>query len=101
MDNYYLRSALDYLELQPDLMVLVFEADILRCPNLVIKSWTWLPIHDCDFGWGRPIFMGPGGITYEGLPFLLPSSINDGSLSLLISLQMKHMELFKKLFYEF
>ncbi|XP_028792055.1 shikimate O-hydroxycinnamoyltransferase isoform X2 [Neltuma alba] len=79
MDNEYLRSALDYLELQPDLKALVRGAHTFKCPNLGITSWVRLPIHDADFGWGRPIFMGPGGIAYEGLSFIIPSSSNDGT----------------------
>uniref|UniRef100_A0A7N0TI89 Shikimate O-hydroxycinnamoyltransferase n=1 Tax=Kalanchoe fedtschenkoi TaxID=63787 RepID=A0A7N0TI89_KALFE len=100
MDNDYLRSALDYLELQPDLSALVRGAHTFRCPNLGITSWSRLPIHDADFGWGRPIFMGPGGIAYEGLAFVLPSTTNDGSLSLAISLQSDHMKVFAQLLYE-
>lgn len=100
MDNEYLRSALDYLELQPDLTALVRGAHTFRCPNLGITSWTRLPIHDADFGWGRPIFMGPGGIAYEGLAFMLPSPTNDGSMSLAIALQTEHMKLFDKYLYE-
>ncbi|XP_009760608.1 shikimate O-hydroxycinnamoyltransferase-like [Nicotiana sylvestris] len=100
MDNDYLRSALDYLELQPDLKALVRGAHTFRCPNLGITSWVRLPIHDADFGWGRPIFMGPGGIAYEGLSFILPSPTNDGSLSVAISLQADHMKLFEKYLYD-
>nr|GEV08382.1 shikimate O-hydroxycinnamoyltransferase-like [Tanacetum cinerariifolium] len=29
------------------------------------SCWSRLPIHDADFGWGRPIFMGPGGLVVE------------------------------------
>ncbi|KAK1407115.1 hypothetical protein QVD17_38726 [Tagetes erecta] len=100
MDNDYLRSALDYLELQPDLKALVRGAHTFKCPNLGITSWARLPIHDADFGWGRPIFMGPGGIAYEGLSFVLPSPVNDGSLSIAISLQAEHMKLFSKYLYD-
>ncbi|KAL0415439.1 UNVERIFIED_CONTAM: Shikimate O-hydroxycinnamoyltransferase [Sesamum latifolium] len=100
MDDEYLRSALDYLEVQPDLMALVRGADTFKCPNLAITSWVGLPIHDADFGWGRPVFMGPGGIVYEGLCYLLPSPTNDGSLSIAISLQKEHMKVFEKLFYD-
>ncbi|PKU62909.1 hydroxycinnamoyltransferase 1 [Dendrobium catenatum] len=101
MDDEYLRSALDYLELQPDLTALVRGAHTFRCPNIGITSWSRLPIHDADFGWGKPIFMGPGGIAYEGLSFLLPSPTGDGSLSLAISLQPDHMTRFKDIFYKF
>lgn len=100
MDNDYLRSALDYLEMQPDLKALVRGAHTFKCPNLGITSWSRLPIHDADFGWGRPIFMGPGGIAYEGLSFILPSPTNDGSQSVAISLQAEHMKLFKKFLYD-
>lgn len=101
MDDGYCRSALDYLELQPDLSALVRGAHTFRCPNLGLTSWVRLPIHDADFGWGRPVFMGPGGIAYEGLAFVLPSANRDGSLSVAISLQAKHMEKFRKLIYDF
>ncbi|PIA31828.1 hypothetical protein AQUCO_04800017v1 [Aquilegia coerulea] len=101
MDDEYLRSALDFLELQPDLSALVRGAHTFRCPNIGITSWSRLPIHDADFGWGRPIFMGPGGIAYEGLAFMLPSTTNDGSLSLAISLQPDHMKRFEKFLYDF
>lgn len=101
MNDDYLKSALDYLELQPDLSKLVRGAHTFCCPNLGITSWARLPIHDADFGWGRPIFMGPGGIAYEGLAFVLPSVTDDGVLSLAIALQEKHMNRFCKLFNEF
>lgn len=101
MDNDYLKSAIDYLELQPDLSALVRGAHTYRCPNLGITSWTRLPIHDADFGWGRPVFMGPGGIAYEGLSYILPSATNDGSLSVAIALQSQHMKVFENLLYEF
>lgn len=100
MDNDYLRSALDFLELQPDISALVRGAHTFKCPNLGITSWVRLPIHDADFGWGRPIFMGPGGIAYEGLSFIIPSSTNDGSLSVAISLQSEHMKHFEEFIYD-
>lgn len=101
MDSGYCRSALDYLELQPDLSALVRGAHTFRCPNLGLTSWVRLPIHDADFGWGRPVFMGPGGIAYEGLAFVLPSASGDGSLSVAISLQAEHMEKFRKMIFDF
>ena len=96
----YLKSAIDYLELQPDLSALVRGAHTFRCPNLGITSWVRLPIYDADFGWGRPIFMGPGGISFEGLAYVLPSPTNDGSLSVAIGLLPEHMKAFEKLLYE-
>ena len=57
-------------------------------------------IHDVNFGWGRPIFMGPGGIDYEGLAFIFMSSANDGIFSVALGLQPNHMVRFSKMLYE-
>lgn len=100
-NNEYLRSALDYIEKVPDLSTLVRGPHTFRCPNLSIVSWMWLPIHDADFGWGRPLFMGPAQVVQEGKLYILRSPTNDGSLSLITRLETSHMELFKKLLYEF
>ncbi|KAL5576155.1 hypothetical protein UlMin_017854 [Ulmus minor] len=100
MDNNYLRSTIDYLELQPDLSVLLRGAHTFRCPNLGITSWVRLPIYEADFGWGRPIFMGPGGILFEGLSYILPSSVNNESLSVAIGIKQEQLKTFEKLLYE-
>ncbi|KAK1407146.1 hypothetical protein QVD17_38757 [Tagetes erecta] len=99
--NDYLKSTIDYLEVQPDVVSLAGATiETYKTSGLAITTWAWLPIHDVDFGWGRPIFMGPGGIDVEGLCTVLPSPIKDGSLSLVISLQVEHMKLFKKFLYD-
>ncbi|CAN6724459.1 unnamed protein product [Malus baccata var. baccata] len=98
-DNYF-RSAIDFLELEPDLSALVVGADSLRSPNLGITSWVRLPSYDADFGWGRPIFVGPFGIPFEGKAFVLGSATNDGSLSVAIRLRSEHMKSFSNLFYD-
>ncbi|XP_073119495.1 shikimate O-hydroxycinnamoyltransferase-like [Henckelia pumila] len=100
MDGEYLRSAIDYLELQPDLKALARGPRYFNSPNLGIISWSRLPIYDADFGWGKPVFMGPGRIRFEGSSYILPSPTNDGSLSVAISLQTEHMKVFKKLLYD-
>lgn len=101
MDDEYLRSALDYLECQPDLSALVRGPNYFSSPNLNINSWTRLPVHDADFGWGRPIHMGPACILYEGTIYILPSPNNDRTLTLAVCLDSDHMPIFKKCLYEF
>lgn len=101
MDDDYLRSALDYLECQPDLSKLVRGAAHYGNPNLGITSWTGLPVYDCDFGWGRAVYMGPAHIGYEGLCFVLPSPTKDGSLTLALRLRSDHMNEFRKVVYDF
>ncbi|PIA45899.1 hypothetical protein AQUCO_01600269v1 [Aquilegia coerulea] len=99
-DNEYLRSALDYLELQPDLSSLVRSSHTFGCPNLGFTSWCRMPLHDADFGWGKPVYMGPGSIMHEGLAYVLPNPSNDGNLSLIISLQSDYIIPFKQYLYE-
>ncbi|KAG6517958.1 hypothetical protein ZIOFF_021358 [Zingiber officinale] len=93
MDGTYLQSALDYLEMHPN-------PEPLRYPSLALVNWSRLPIHDADFGWGRPIFMGPGHIGVEGMAFVMPSATGDGGLSVAISLQPDHMVKFQELIYD-
>nr|QQH14907.1 hydroxycinnamoyl CoA quinate transferase isoform 2 [Cirsium japonicum] len=101
MDDQYLRSAIDYLELQPDLTALVRGPTYFASPNLNINSWTRLPIYESDFGWGRPIFMGPANILYEGTIYIIPSPSGDRSVSLAVCLDPDHMSMFKKCLYDF
>ncbi|KAI3984520.1 hypothetical protein MKX01_042830 [Papaver californicum] len=101
IDDEYLRSAIDYLELQSDIMALARGAHTFQGPNIAITSWVGIGLHDADFGWGRPIFAGPGGVGCEGLSYVLPNPANDGSLWLAISLQSHHMKRFKKIVHDF
>nr|XP_004295153.2 PREDICTED: shikimate O-hydroxycinnamoyltransferase-like [Fragaria vesca subsp. vesca] len=103
MDDEYLRSALDYLELQKSqthLSSLTRGSSYYKSPNLGITSWVTLPIYDADFGWGRPVFMGRAGLSLEGKAYMVPSASGDGSFSLAISLQSRHMDSFSKLIYD-
>ncbi|PPD95793.1 hypothetical protein GOBAR_DD07182 [Gossypium barbadense] len=85
----------------PDLNTLVRGPHTFRCPNLVVVPWNWLPIYEADFGWGCPIYMGPGNVVQEGKIYILPSPTNDGSLTLAARLEIPHMKVFEKLIYEF
>ncbi|KAJ8637447.1 hypothetical protein MRB53_011714 [Persea americana] len=113
MDNEYLRSAVDYLEqVRTNIETAMFGSETFRSPNLRITSWYRMPIHEADFGWGRPVFTGMGIIPFEGMCFVIPNPIESGSddggggggnggISLAISLQPDHMNRFGKLLYEF
>nr|ABI48360.1 putative alcohol acyltransferase 1 [Lavandula angustifolia] len=100
LDEEYLKSSLDFLELQPDISKLAQGAHSFRCPNLWVISWVWLPIYEPDFGWGKAVHMGPWAAPFEGKSYLLPNPENDGSLFVSITLHKQHMERFQKLFYE-
>lgn len=100
-DEEYLRSAVDYLESQPDLTALVRGAHTFTSPNFTINSWATLPFNDSDFGWGGPKFVRHGGIKYEGQSYLVASQNGDGSISLAVKLFTVHMALFGKYLYDF
>ncbi|KAE8735220.1 Shikimate O-hydroxycinnamoyltransferase [Hibiscus syriacus] len=94
MDDEYLRSAIDSIEMTADVRTMRRGPATMRCPNLSINSWVWLPIHDADFGWGGPVFMRPANIVHEGKVYILPSSTGDGSLTLVTRLETAHMKRF-------
>ncbi|KAL9447660.1 hypothetical protein AB3S75_015184 [Citrus x aurantiifolia] len=99
MDNEYLKSALAYLNQQPDLTVLKRGAHTFKCPNLNISYMFHMPIFDVNFGWGRPVFFR--SLTpLDGTMHVFPSPSRDGSLYVVVNLESQHMQLFKKLFYE-
>nr|WHU50358.1 rosmarinic acid synthase [Coleus scutellarioides] len=100
LDEDYLRSSIDFLELQEDISKLAQGAHSFRCPNLWVISWVWLPIYEPDFGWGKAVYMGPWAAPFEGKSYLLPNPEKDGSLFVSITLHKQHMERFEKLFYE-
>ncbi|XP_077216575.1 shikimate O-hydroxycinnamoyltransferase-like [Tasmannia lanceolata] len=100
VDDAYLRSAVDFLELQPDPQGVAAKAYSFTSPNLMINSWVRVPIYDADFGWGKAIFTGPGEVPIEGLEFIQSSPINDGSLFVVVGLPSDHMVRFQKFFYE-
>ncbi|XP_039067391.1 shikimate O-hydroxycinnamoyltransferase-like isoform X1 [Hibiscus syriacus] len=101
INDEYLRSSLDYLEKVSDLSALVRGHHTCRCPNLNIVSWIYLPLYDADFGWGRPLYMGPANVVHEGKFYIIPSPDNDGTMSLVTRLETSHMKLFEQLLYEF
>ena len=101
MDNEYLRSAIDYLQVQPELEALKRGPHTFKSPNINIVSWMTMPIYDADFGWGRPYFMGPATVLFEGMAYITRGPIsNDRSLMIFICLESSHMDLFKKFFYD-
>jgi len=100
-DEEYLRSAVDYLETHPNFEALVRGPHSVRCPNLSINSWAKLDQHKADYGWGKPLIAGHGGISWEGQSFLVRSPNRDGGFSLSVSLFTHHIALFEKYLYEF
>ncbi|MQM03026.1 hypothetical protein Taro_035803 [Colocasia esculenta] len=101
MDDAYVRSAIDCLQLQPDLSKLSGGAHLFGSPNLIVNSWVQLPLYDSDFGWGRPVFVGPAKTLCEGMAHIFPRPAIADGLTLVIALHPEAMERFKAIFYDF
>ncbi|XP_017983865.1 PREDICTED: shikimate O-hydroxycinnamoyltransferase [Theobroma cacao] len=101
MDDKYMRSALDYIESVPDMKTLMRGAHTFQSPNLSINSWMRLPLYAADFGWGRPMHVGLANVIHEGKICIVPSPVDDGSLSLVVCLETSHMKQFEKCLYDF
>uniref|UniRef100_A0A2N9FU64 Spermidine hydroxycinnamoyl transferase n=1 Tax=Fagus sylvatica TaxID=28930 RepID=A0A2N9FU64_FAGSY len=108
MTEEYIKSALDFLTSQKDVSGLRSKFDVRGDtegpfqgnPNLSLGSWINVPIYDIDFGWGKPVYVGPGLLDTEGRSFIMPSGVADGSLNIAFCLQTQYMDSFKKYFYE-
>ncbi|XP_042509682.1 spermidine hydroxycinnamoyl transferase-like [Macadamia integrifolia] len=110
MTDEYFKSAINFLRRQEDLgafrtgfhrdAVGRKQGDFLGNPNLAITSWLGLPIHGADFGWGKPIYMGPGKLGFDGRSFIIPGPNDDGSIIIPLRMIPAHMEGFTKFFYD-
>ncbi|PIA48409.1 hypothetical protein AQUCO_01400782v1 [Aquilegia coerulea] len=104
----YIKSYMDFLRSQPD--ITPFRSAFHKViggtrrgvyygnPNLAITSWMGLNLYDADFGWGKPIYMGPAALNADGKSIIVPA--DDGSLIIPLRLQVAHMDDFEKFFYQ-
>ena len=99
MDDDYLRSAIDYLQLFPKTKR--DGAHFYESPNFRITSWMKMQIYEANFGWGQPFYMGPATTLCEGKALILPTAKKDGSAFLVLGLLQEQMEVFVKLFYKY
>ncbi|KAJ1258334.1 hypothetical protein BS78_10G067500 [Paspalum vaginatum] len=91
----YARSLVDYLE-GVDAMNLP-RSGISRA-HLRAISWMGMSLHDSDFGWGAPVFMGPALMYYSGFVYVMQAPGKDGAVSLALSLEPESMPEFRKVF---
>ncbi|TKY62892.1 Spermidine hydroxycinnamoyl transferase [Spatholobus suberectus] len=104
----FVGSALDHIARQKDMNLVrynfhypapsVHEGPYKGNPNLFVVSWMNFSYKDADFGWGKPLYFGPGYMDSEGKAFVLNKANGDG-LVVAISLEASHMDAFKKFFY--
>ncbi|KAM0021223.1 putative transferase [Helianthus debilis subsp. tardiflorus] len=107
VDDEYVNSVIDFLKNQEDLSQFREliptsgdEGHFYGNPNVGVISWLTLPLYGADFGWGKEVHMGPGTHDSDGDSLILHGKDGDGSLVVALCLQVRHMEEFKKVFYQ-
>jgi len=58
VNDEYLRSSISFLEMKRSCEEI---ADVRMCiEDTYLSDWRWVGFNEVDFGWGEPIFAGPG-----------------------------------------
>ncbi|KAI4350341.1 hypothetical protein L6164_004805 [Bauhinia variegata] len=108
MSDDYVRSALAYIAQQKDMNSLRYPSHssvvgtggpFRGNPNMYIVSWKNFALYDADFGWGKPVHIGPGPINTDGKAFIMDNGNGDG-FNVAICLQASQLNALNKLFYE-
>ncbi|CAM0913822.1 unnamed protein product [Alopecurus aequalis] len=69
------------------------------CPNLEVDSWLTFPFYELDFGTGSPSYFMPSYFPSEGMLFLVPSYLGDGSVDAFVPVFQQNLETFKQCCY--
>uniref|UniRef100_A0ACD5YFE6 Uncharacterized protein n=1 Tax=Avena sativa TaxID=4498 RepID=A0ACD5YFE6_AVESA len=72
--------------------------DVL-CPDVEVDSWLTFPFYELDFGTGSPSYFMPSYFPTEGMLFLLPSYIGDGSVDAFVPVFEHNLQAFKECCY--
>ncbi|XP_066396334.1 putrescine hydroxycinnamoyltransferase 3-like [Miscanthus floridulus] len=72
--------------------------DVL-CPDLEVDSWLTFPFYELDFGAGSPSYFMPSYFPTEGMLFLVPSYLGDGSVDAFVPVFEHNLEAFKQCCY--
>ncbi|XP_037491017.1 agmatine coumaroyltransferase-2-like [Jatropha curcas] len=104
VNNNYFKSFIDFAthKAENEEEELVPTAEMNKsalCPNLEVDSWLRFPFYDLDFGGGCPYLFMPSYFPTEGMLFLLPSFIGDGSIDAYVPLFQDNAATFKEVVY--
>ncbi|KAH0746914.1 hypothetical protein KY285_008571 [Solanum tuberosum] len=104
VDDKYFKSFIDFANdekvlTRQDLIPSANMKDDSLSPNLEVDSWLRFPFYDLDFGTGCPFVFMPSYYPIEGMMFLVPSFIGDGSIDAFIPLFEHNLTNFKKICY--
>lgn len=90
IDEGYVRSAHDWLELHGGVPALGSPKDVL------VSAWHRFPFYEHDFGWGKPVHAGPPSASTTQYALLVATgNEDDGGLLLLVSFRPHEMANFE------
>ncbi|GFP85878.1 agmatine coumaroyltransferase-2 [Phtheirospermum japonicum] len=102
VNDKYFRSFIDFANhkvRQEDLVpnAIADTQESILWPNLEVDSWLRFPFYDLDFGGGAPYIFMPSFSPTEGMLFLLPSFVGDGSIDVFVPLFQENLTTFKQI----
>ncbi|VAI34694.1 unnamed protein product [Triticum turgidum subsp. durum] len=69
------------------------------CPDVEVDSWLTFPFYELDFGTGSPSYFMPSYFPTEGMLFLAPSYLGDGSVDAFVPVFRHNLQAFKECCY--
>ncbi|KAL6655559.1 hypothetical protein ACP70R_006385 [Stipagrostis hirtigluma subsp. patula] len=99
VDDAYVRSVIDYLEVESEKGSQAARGQFMPESDLWVVSWLGMPIHDADFGWGRPGFVAPAQMFGSGTAYVTQGPDKDDPISVLFALEPEYLQCFEKAFY--
>ncbi|KAK6144306.1 hypothetical protein DH2020_021126 [Rehmannia glutinosa] len=104
VNDKYFKSFIDFANhkvRQEDLVpnAVADTKESILWPNLEVDSWLRFPFYDLDFGGGGPYIFMPSFSPTEGMIFLLPSFVGDGSIDVFVPLFRENLTTFKQICY--
>ncbi|KAG6556852.1 hypothetical protein Mapa_001799 [Marchantia paleacea] len=88
IDDRYMRSAIDFFEMT--------RARPALTASVCITTWSRLPFHVTDFGWGEPVQTGPVTLPDKEVVLFLSHGKQRKSINVLLGLPAPVMERFEQ-----
>ncbi|KAF3330213.1 agmatine coumaroyltransferase-2-like protein [Carex littledalei] len=98
VNDSYFKSFIDFASsdiISKEGLVSTAVTKKILSPDLKVDSWLTFPFFDLDFGSGNPYYFMPTYIPYEGMLFLLPSYLGDGSIDAFVPVFKDNLDTLK------
>jgi shikimate O-hydroxycinnamoyltransferase len=100
IDDAYVRSVIDYLELESDKSSLqAAPGQLMPESDMWVVSWLGMPVYDADFGWGAPRFVAPAQMFGSGTAYVMQRANKDDGIAVLFALEPQYQRCFEDAFY--